>query len=65
MISLSFDTQGEHPPLPWIEDWECVYDLKTGKFSVPSGFADNNANAIKTALFDVEQPKRAKSIWGD
>lgn len=65
VISLSFDTQGEHPRSPWIEDWECVYDLKTGKFSVPADFADNNAKAIKTALSDVEQPKRAKSIWGD
>jgi hypothetical protein len=51
--------------LPWIEDWECVYDLKTGKFSVPSDFADNNAKAIKTVLPEAEQPKRAKSIWGD
>jgi hypothetical protein len=40
--------------LPWIEDWECVYDLKTRKFSVPSDFADNNAKTIKTALPEAE-----------
>jgi hypothetical protein len=51
--------------LPGIEDWECVYDLKTGKFSVPSDFADNNAKAIKTALPEAQQPERAKSIRGD
>jgi hypothetical protein len=65
VISLSFDTQGTHPPLPWIEDWHCVYDLKTGKFSVPPDFADHNAKAIKTAASEAEQPKRALSIWGD
>jgi hypothetical protein len=47
VISLSFDTQGEEKPSPWIEGWHCVYDLKTGAFSVPSDFADNNAKAVK------------------
>jgi len=46
VISLSFDTQGEKPS-PWIEGWRCVYDLKTGAFSVPPDFAENNAKAIK------------------
>jgi len=31
-----------------IEDWRCVYDLKTGAFSVPESFADYNATAVKT-----------------
>lgn len=52
VIGLSFDTQGEHPRSPWIEGWHCVYDLKTGTFSVPADFADNNAKAIKTAAPD-------------
>jgi hypothetical protein len=47
VISLSFDTQGEEKPSPWIEGWHCVYDLKTGAFSVPPDFADNNAKAVK------------------
>jgi hypothetical protein len=47
VISLSFDTQGEDIAGPWIEDWHCVYDLKTGAFSVPSDFAENNAKAVK------------------
>jgi hypothetical protein len=46
VVSLSFDTQGEKPS-PWIEGWRCLYDLKTGAFSVPPGFAENNAKAIK------------------
>jgi hypothetical protein len=46
VISLSFDTQGEKPS-PWIEGWRCVYDLKTGAFSVPPDFVENNAKAIK------------------
>jgi hypothetical protein len=46
VISLSFDTQGEKPA-PWIEGWRCVYDLKTGAFSVPPDFAENNEKAIK------------------
>jgi hypothetical protein len=48
IISLSFDTQGEKPS-PWIEDWHCVYDLKTGAFSVPADFAENNIRAVKAA----------------
>jgi len=47
VISLSFDAQGEEKPLPWIEGWRCVYDLKTGTFSVPSDFAEHNAKAVK------------------
>jgi len=47
VISLSFDMQGEDDKTaPWIEDWHCVYDLKTGAFSVPPDFAENNAKAI-------------------
>jgi hypothetical protein len=53
VISLSFDAQGEDKPLPWIEGWRCVYDLKTGTFSVPAMFAEHNANAFKTP-----RPKR-------
>ena len=48
VISLSFDMLGEDKPGPWIEGWHCVYDLKTGAFSVPPDFAENNANAVKT-----------------
>jgi hypothetical protein len=48
VISLSFDMQGEDTPGPWIEGWHCVYDLKTGTFSVPPDFAENNAKAFKT-----------------
>jgi hypothetical protein len=47
VISLSFDMQGEDKPGPWIEGWHCVYDLKTGAFSVPPDFAENNAKARK------------------
>jgi hypothetical protein len=47
VISLSFDTQGEEKPSPWIEGWHCVYDVKTGAFSVPPDFAENNTKAIK------------------
>jgi hypothetical protein len=47
VISLNFDMQGEDDKTaPWIEDWHCVYDLKTGAFSVPADFAENNAKAI-------------------
>ena len=46
-ISLSFDAQGEEKPLPWIEGWRCVYDLKTGTFSVPADFAEHNAEVVK------------------
>jgi hypothetical protein len=47
VVSLNFDIQGQEKPSPWIEDWWCVYDLKTGAFSVPADFAENNAKAIK------------------
>jgi hypothetical protein len=46
VIGLSFDMQGEDVKTPWIEGWRCVYDLKTGEFSVPPDFADYNAKAI-------------------
>jgi hypothetical protein len=39
--------QGEDTPGPWIEGWRCVYDLKTGAFSVPPDFAENNTKAVK------------------
>jgi hypothetical protein len=52
VISLSFDTQGEHPRRPWIEDWRCVYDMKTGAFSVPADFADHNRTVVKTFRSD-------------
>jgi len=48
VISLSFDIQGQDQPTPWIEGWRCVYDLKTGAFSVPDSFADDNAKTVKT-----------------
>jgi hypothetical protein len=48
VVSLSFDMQGEDDKTaPWIEDWHCVYDMKTGAFSVPADFAENNAKAVK------------------
>jgi hypothetical protein len=46
VIGLSFDKQGEDVETPWIEAWRCVYDLKTGEFSVPPDFAEYNAKAI-------------------
>jgi hypothetical protein len=47
VVSLSFDMQGEDDKTaPWIEDWHCVYDLQTGKFSVPPEFAEHNAKAV-------------------
>src|SRR5713226_3564766 len=52
VISLSFDAQGEDKPAPWIEAWRCVYDLKTGAFSVPPAFAEHNAKAVKTPRAD-------------
>ena len=56
VISLSFDAQGEDKPLPYIEDWWCAYDLKTGTFSVPAAFAKHNAKA-----FTTPRPKRKYS----
>lgn len=46
VISLSFDAQGEDKPLPWIEDWRCVFDTKTDQFSIPADFVENNAKAV-------------------
>jgi len=48
VISLNFDAQGEDRPKPYIEDWWCAYDLKTGTFSVPASFAEHNAKAYTT-----------------
>lgn len=48
VISLNFDAQGEDKPLPYIRDWWCAYDLKTGAFSVPAAFAEHNAKAFTT-----------------
>ena len=53
VISLNFDAQGEDKPLPYVEDWWCAYDLKTGTFAVPATFAKHNAEAITTP-----RPKR-------
>jgi len=47
VISLSFDAQGEEKPLPWIEGRRWVYDLTSGAFSAPPGFAEHNAKAVK------------------
>ena len=45
---MSFDISGPgQAHLLYIEGWHCVYDLKTGEFSVPD-FADNNTQAVKT-----------------
>jgi hypothetical protein len=43
VVTLQFDTQGNDRKTPWIEGWRCVYDTQTGKFSVPSSFAEHNA----------------------
>ena len=45
VLTLSFDSQGEDKPLPWIDGWRCVFDTKTGQFSIPVDFADHNARA--------------------
>jgi hypothetical protein len=47
VLALSFDSQGEDRPLPWIEDWRCVFDTKIGQFSIPVDFADHNAKAVE------------------
>jgi hypothetical protein len=52
VISLAFDIQGQDKPTPWIEGWHCVYDLKTGEFSVPADFAKNNTEAIRLPGYD-------------
>jgi hypothetical protein len=46
ILSLSFDAQGEDHKLPWVEDWQCVFDTKTDKFSIPRDLARNNAETI-------------------
>jgi hypothetical protein len=46
-LALSFDSQGEDQPLPWIEDWRCVFDTKTGQFTIPPDFASHNAGTVK------------------
>jgi hypothetical protein len=46
-LALSFDSQGEDRPLPWITGWRCVYDTKTGQFSIPADFARQNAKAVE------------------
>jgi hypothetical protein len=43
---LSFDAQGEDHPLPWVADWQVVFDTKTDKFSIPADLAKNNAETI-------------------
>jgi hypothetical protein len=48
VIGLSFDSQGEEKPLPYIEGWWCAYDLKTGTFLVPASFAEHNTKAYTT-----------------
>jgi hypothetical protein len=53
VISLNFDGQGDDKPLPYLEDWWCAYDLKTGTFSVPAAFAKHNAKT-----FTTPRPKR-------
>jgi len=53
VLSLSFDAQGEDHPRPWVEDWQCVFDTKTDKFSIPPDLAENNAETI-----NYPKPKR-------
>jgi hypothetical protein len=53
VISLNFDGQGDDKPLPYLEDWWCAYDLKTGTFTVPAAFAKHNAKT-----FMPPRPKR-------
>src|SRR5262249_8909397 len=53
VITLSFDIQGNDKPAPWIAGWRCVYDTQTGKFSVPSAFAEYNAQTHQ-----LPKPKR-------
>ncbi len=48
-LALSFDAQGEETPLPWIKGWHRVDDLKTGTFSVPRDFTENDAEAVRNA----------------
>ncbi len=46
VLSLSFDAQGEDRPLPWIEDWRCVFDTRTDRFSIPADLARHNAGTV-------------------
>ncbi|QDW39055.1 hypothetical protein FFI89_019030 [Bradyrhizobium sp. KBS0727] len=46
VLSLSFDAQGEDHPRPWVEDWQCVFDTKTDRFSIPADLADANAKTV-------------------
>ena len=54
VLSLSFDAQGEDKPLPWVEDWQCVFDTKTDKFSIPADLAKKNAETIN---YPAPKPK--------
>jgi hypothetical protein len=47
VLSLSFDIQGQNKSTPWVEGWRCVYDMKTGNFTVPPYFANYNAKTLK------------------
>ncbi len=46
-LTLSFDSQGEDRPRPWITGWRCAFDTKTGQFSIPVDFARHNAKALE------------------
>jgi hypothetical protein len=46
VLTLSFDAQGEDHPLPWVENWQVVFDTKTDTFSIPADLAKNNAETI-------------------
>ena len=54
VISLSFDAQGEDRPLPWIEDWQCVFDTKTDQFSIPADLAKHNTETVN---YPAPKPK--------
>jgi hypothetical protein len=47
VLTLSFDSQGEDKPLPWIDGWRCVFDTKTGQFSIPVDFPGHYAKAVE------------------
>jgi|tagenome__1003787_1003787.scaffolds.fasta_scaffold20920336_2 hypothetical protein len=46
VLSLSFDAQGEDHPLPWVADWQCVFDTKTDRFSISPDLAEANAKTV-------------------
>lgn len=52
VISLSGDASpnSRHSQLRSLRGWHCRYDLQTGKFDVPSDFAESNAKAIDPKL---------------